>query len=133
MLPCFAEGSKLGSEPQQPFKRWTERKRRSSGCTPAPQLNEIIKVCAELWISERQPFDSHKQADEIITKVKRSRAMLNQIKSLDEPAGQLVQAVASKSFAFSRECLGQLTSGMGTDTEGPSISGAPIVHQLKAM
>ena len=67
------------------IKRWfaelTERRLRRGVFTSVANLTEAIRIWAEHWNRNPKPFIWHKAADEIITKVRRGRATLHQIKS----------------------------------------------------
>ena len=69
----------------QPHRALVQRADRAS--TPTwrvhlgAELIEAIELWAEHWNDDPKPFVWHKQADEIIAKVKRGRASLTQVKS----------------------------------------------------
>ena len=49
--------------------------------TSVPNLIEAIEIWTEHWNDDPKPFVWHKQAEEIIAKVRRGRAVLTQVKS----------------------------------------------------
>jgi transposase len=63
------------------FNELTERRLRRGVFTSVSQLIEAIELWAEHWNDNPKPFVWHKQADEIIAKVKRGRASLTQVNS----------------------------------------------------
>src|SRR5664280_2059533 len=63
------------------FNELTERRLRRGVFTSVPQLIEAIELWAEHWNDDPKPFVWHKQADEIIAKVRRGRASLTQVNS----------------------------------------------------
>jgi len=63
------------------FNELTERRLRRGVFTSVPQLIEAIELWTEHWNDDPKPFVWHKQAEEIIAKVKRGRAALTQVKS----------------------------------------------------
>ncbi len=63
------------------FNELTERRLRRGAFTSVPQLVEAIEIWAEHWNDDPKPFVWHKQAEEIIAKVRRGRATLTQVKS----------------------------------------------------
>jgi transposase len=63
------------------FKELTERRLRRGVFTSVPQLIDAIELWAEHWNDDPKPFVWHKQAEEIIAKVRRGRATLTQVKS----------------------------------------------------
>lgn len=52
-----------------------------------PHLIEAIEIWAEHWNDNPKPFVWHKQADEIIAKVRKGRPMLTRVKFRDAPLG----------------------------------------------
>ena len=63
------------------FNELTERRLRRGVFTSVPHLIEAIEIWAEHWNDNPKPFVWHKQAEEIIAKVRRGRASLTQVKS----------------------------------------------------
>ncbi|HEX3540520.1 MAG TPA: IS630 family transposase, partial [Acidimicrobiales bacterium] len=63
------------------FKELTERRLRRGTFTSVGNLIDGIFDWAETWNVDPKPYIWHKTADEIITKVRRGRATLAQIKS----------------------------------------------------
>jgi transposase/transcriptional regulator with XRE-family HTH domain len=63
------------------FKELTEKRLKRGTFSSVPQLETAISLWAEKWNKDPKPFVWHKQADEIIEKVRRGRAKLHQIKS----------------------------------------------------
>jgi transposase len=63
------------------FNELTERRLRRSVFTSVPNLIEAIEIWTEHWNDNPKPFVWHKQAEEIIAKVRRGRASLTQVKS----------------------------------------------------
>ncbi len=63
------------------FKELTDRRLRRGVFTSVAVLKDAIELWVEHWNDDPKPFVWHKQADEIIAKVRRGRATLNQIKS----------------------------------------------------
>jgi len=63
------------------FKELTDKRLRRGAFTSVAQLEKAIDLWAEKWNEDPAPFVWHKQADEIIEKVRRGRAKLHQIKS----------------------------------------------------
>jgi transposase len=63
------------------FAELTERRLRRGVFTSVTDLVEAITTWASHWNDDPKPFVWHKAADEIITKVRRGRATLHQIKS----------------------------------------------------
>jgi transposase len=63
------------------FNELTERRLRRGVFTSVPHLIEAIEIWAEHWNDQPKPFIWHKQAEEIIAKVRRGRATLTQVKS----------------------------------------------------
>jgi transposase len=63
------------------FNELTERHLRRGVFTSVPQLIEAIEIWAEHWNEDPKPFVWHKQAEEIIAKVRRGRAALTQVQS----------------------------------------------------
>jgi hypothetical protein len=58
----------------------TERRLRRGGFSSVDQLTEAIEIWTEHW-NDPKPFVWHRSAQEIITKVRRGRASLTQVKS----------------------------------------------------
>lgn len=63
------------------FNELTERRLRRGVFTSVPQLIEAIELWTEHWNDDPKPFVWHKQAEEIVAKVRRGRATLTQVKS----------------------------------------------------
>lgn len=63
------------------FKMLTERRLRRGTFNSVAQLVEAIEVWAEHWNDDPKPFVWRKTADQIITKVRRGRATLTEVKS----------------------------------------------------
>ena len=63
------------------FKELTDRRLRRGVFTSVADLIDAIEIWAEHWNHDPEPFIWHKTAEEIITKVRRGRAALHQIKS----------------------------------------------------
>jgi len=63
------------------FKELTDRRLRRGAFPSVTTLIEAIDLWTKHWNDDPKPFVWHKQADEIIEKVKRGRAALHQIKS----------------------------------------------------
>ena len=63
------------------FKEITDRRLRRGRFTSVAQLIAAMETWAEHWNDNPQPFIWHKTTEEIITKVRRGRATLHQIKS----------------------------------------------------
>ena len=63
------------------FNELTERRLRRGVFTSVPNLIEAIEIWTEHWNDDPKPFVWHKQAEEIIAKVRRGRATLTQVKS----------------------------------------------------
>jgi transposase len=63
------------------FKELTDRRLRRGVFTSVPELTDAITTWAEHWNHNPQPFIWKATADDIITKVKRGRATLHQIKT----------------------------------------------------
>jgi transposase len=63
------------------FAELTRRRLRRGVFTSVNELNDAITTWATHWNHDPKPFIWHKAADEIITKVRRGRATLHQIKS----------------------------------------------------
>lgn len=63
------------------FKELTDRRLRRGVFTSVPDLIDAMQIWADHWNRDPKPFVWHKTADEIITKVRRGRAKLHQIKS----------------------------------------------------
>jgi transposase len=61
------------------FNELTERRLRRGVFTSVPQLIEAIELWAEHWNDNPKPFVWHKQAEEIIVKVKQGRSALGQV------------------------------------------------------
>ena len=58
------------------FNELTERRLRRGAFSSVPHLVEAIEIWAEHWNDDPKPFVWHKQAEEIIAKVRRGRALL---------------------------------------------------------
>jgi transposase len=63
------------------FKELTDRRLRRGAFTSVADLVDAIDTWVEHWNDDPQPFVWHKTAEEIITKVRRGRATLAQVKS----------------------------------------------------
>ena len=63
------------------FKELTDRRLRRGTFTSVPALIDAIETWVEHWNDDPKPFVWHKTAAEIVTKVKRGRATLAQVKS----------------------------------------------------
>jgi len=63
------------------FKELTDKRLRRGAFTSVRELIDAVELWTEHWNDEPQPFIWHKTAEEIITKVRRGRAALHQIKS----------------------------------------------------
>ena len=63
------------------FKELTDRRLRRGTFTSVPALIDAIETWVEHWNEDPKPFVWHKTAAEIVTKVKRGRAALAQVKS----------------------------------------------------
>jgi transposase len=63
------------------FKELTDRRLRRGVFTSVPDLTEAITAWAEHWNENPKPFIWKATAEDIITKVKRGRATLHQIKT----------------------------------------------------
>lgn len=63
------------------FKELTDKRLRRGRFTSVAELIEAIRIWAEHWNEDPKPFIWHKNAEEIIEKVRRGRAKLHQIKS----------------------------------------------------
>jgi hypothetical protein len=63
------------------FKELTDRRLRRGVCTSVPDLTQAITTWAEHWNNNPTPFIWKATAEDIITKVKRGRETLNQIKT----------------------------------------------------
>lgn len=63
------------------FKELTDRRLRRGVFTSVQDLIDAMYTWAHHWNLDPKPFVWHKTADEIITKVRRGRAQLHQIKS----------------------------------------------------
>jgi transposase len=63
------------------FKELTDRRLRRGTFTSVPALIEAIETYVEHWNDDPKPFMWHKTAEEIITKVRRGRGALAQVKS----------------------------------------------------
>jgi transposase len=61
------------------FKELTDKRLRRDSFTSVNQLIDSIELWTEHWNDDPKPFIWHKTAEEIIAKVKRGRAALNQI------------------------------------------------------
>jgi transposase len=61
------------------FKELTDKRLRRDSFTSVQQLIDSIELWTEHWNDDPKPFIWHKTAEEIITKVQRGRAALNQI------------------------------------------------------
>jgi len=61
------------------FKELTDKRLRRDSFTSVQQLIDAIELWTEHWNNNPRPFIWHKTAEEIIAKVKRGRAALNQI------------------------------------------------------
>ncbi len=66
---------------ERSFNELTERRLRQGVFTSASNLIEAIETWTEHWNDDPKPFVWHKQAEEIIAKVRRGRATLTQVKS----------------------------------------------------
>jgi transposase len=63
------------------FKELTDRRLRRGVFTSVGDLIDAIELWAEHWNDDPKPFIWHKTADDILTKVRRGRATLTQVKS----------------------------------------------------
>jgi transposase len=63
------------------FKELTDKRLRRGRFTNVTELTEAITIWAEHWNTDPQPFIWKATAEEIITKVRRGRVTLHQIKS----------------------------------------------------
>ncbi len=63
------------------FKELTDRRLRRGAFTSVPALIEAIETWAGHWNTDPKPFVWHAAADEILTKVRRGRKRLSQVKS----------------------------------------------------
>jgi len=63
------------------FKELTDRRLRRGTFTSVPALIEAIETWAGHWNTDPNPFVWHAAADEILTKVRRGRKRLSQVKS----------------------------------------------------
>jgi transposase len=63
------------------FKELTDRRLRRGAFTSVANLIDAIETWVEHWNDDPKPFVWHKTAEEIITKVRRGRAALTQVKS----------------------------------------------------
>lgn len=63
------------------FNELTESRLRRGIYTSVTHLIEAIEIWIEHWNDHPKPFEWHKTAEEIITKVRRGRSSLHQIKS----------------------------------------------------
>jgi transposase len=63
------------------FKELTDRRLRRGTFTGVPALIDAIETWVEHWNDDPKPFMWHKTAAEIVSKVKRGRATLAQVKS----------------------------------------------------
>ena len=63
------------------FKELTDRRLRRGVFTSVPDLTQAITTWAEHWNNNPTPFIWKATAEDIITKVKRGRETLNQIKT----------------------------------------------------
>ncbi|MHB8513738.1 MAG: IS630 family transposase, partial [Actinomycetota bacterium] len=63
------------------FKELTDRRLRHGVFTSVPELIDAMHTWAKHWNRDPKPFVWHTPAEEIITKVRRGRAKLHQIKS----------------------------------------------------
>jgi transposase len=63
------------------FKELTDRRLRRGTFTSVANLVDAIETWVEHWNDDPKPFVWHKTAEEIITKVRRGRAALAQVKS----------------------------------------------------
>ncbi len=63
------------------FKELTDRRLRRGIFSSVPDLIDAIETWVEHWNDDPKPFVWHKTAEEIITKVRRGRAALAQVKS----------------------------------------------------
>jgi transposase len=66
---------------EQWFGALTERRLRRGVFTSVADLIEAIELWAEHWNDDPKPFIWHQSAEEIITKVRRGRATLTEVKS----------------------------------------------------
>ncbi len=71
------------------FNELTERRLRRGVFTSVPHLIDAIEIWTEHWNDDPKPFVWHKQAEEIIAKVRRGRASLTQVKSATRPLGMV--------------------------------------------
>jgi transposase len=63
------------------FKELTDRRLRRGVFTTVGNLVDAIEIWVEHWNDNPRPFVWHKTADEIVTKVRRGRAALAEVKS----------------------------------------------------
>jgi len=63
------------------FKELTDRRLRRGTFTSVPALIEAIETWVGHWNTDPRPFQWHAAADEILTKVRRGRRRLSQVKS----------------------------------------------------
>ena len=63
------------------FKELTDRRLRKAAFSSVPQLVEAIELWAEHWNDNPKPFVWHAEANTIIEKVRRGRAVLTRVKS----------------------------------------------------
>ncbi len=66
------------------FKELTDRKLRRSTFSSVPALIDAIELWVEHWNDDPKPFQWHAAAEDILTKVRRGRAALTQVKSATE-------------------------------------------------
>ncbi|HEU5002613.1 MAG TPA: IS630 family transposase [Actinomycetota bacterium] len=63
------------------FRELTDRRLRRGAFTSVPDLIAAMKLWVELWNEDPKPFLWRKSAEEILEKVRRGRATLDQVKS----------------------------------------------------
>lgn len=63
------------------FKELTDRRLRRGSFSSVPGLVDAIETWTEHWNDHPKPFVWHKTAEEIMTKIRRGRATLHQIKT----------------------------------------------------
>ena len=86
LAPAFHADLVVVAEPHRAVvQELTERRLRRGVFTSVAQLIEAIETWAEHWNDDPKPFVWHKQADEIIDKVRRGRAALYPSQIRDEP------------------------------------------------
>jgi hypothetical protein len=78
-------GPRRSNAPGLPDERWfkhlTDRRLRRGIFTSVPALIEAISTWVEHGNADPKPFVWHAKAEDIITKVRRGRATLSQVKS----------------------------------------------------